>query len=125
MKITKLKISNYRSVEELELDLSPTYSTISGRNNAGKSNVFRIIQYLFGPDTTRRRFRMRNTLVSFQEDFPFWKRGKSDGEPIEICCTITIFRDQDSGLFQFIERFLKKPMEGECFVLALKKVITK
>lgn len=124
MKITRLTISNYRSLEDVELDFSQTYSTISGRNNAGKSNVFRVIQYLFGPDTTRHRFRMRNPLVSFQDDFPFWKREKDSKAPIEICCTIKIFRDQDSGLFHFIERFLKKPMKGGGFVLTLKKVIT-
>lgn len=49
MKIDRLTIKNYRSVRDLELDLSPRINVFIGANNVGKSNILSAMEYLLGP----------------------------------------------------------------------------
>ncbi len=49
MKIDRLTIKNYRSVHNLELDLSPRINVFIGANNVGKSNILSAMEYLLGP----------------------------------------------------------------------------
>lgn len=49
MKIDKLTIKNYKSVCNLELDLSPRINIFIGANNVGKSNILSAMEYLLGP----------------------------------------------------------------------------
>ena len=49
MKIDKLTIKNYRSVRDLELNLSPRINVFIGANNVGKSNILSAMEYLLGP----------------------------------------------------------------------------
>lgn len=124
VKIRTLKICNYRSLECVELSFASSYSTISGKNNAGKSSVFRIIHALFGGDVTRARYYARPSLISSQNDYPYWKRDRAKEEPIDVTCDVEVFRDQDSGLTQFIERFLKRPVDGSSFTVSLRKTVS-
>ena len=47
MRITKLYIQNFRSIENLSLDFPHFYTAICGKNDAGKSNVIRVLRLLF------------------------------------------------------------------------------
>ena len=47
MKLVSLAAKNYRTLEDIEIPFSKGYCTISGRNNAGKSSVIRLLQALF------------------------------------------------------------------------------
>lgn len=49
MKITKLTIKNYKSVRDLDLDLSPRINVFIGANNVGKSNILSAMEWLLGP----------------------------------------------------------------------------
>ena len=49
MKIKRLKIKNYRSIAELELDLSSRINVFIGANNVGKSNILSALEWLTGP----------------------------------------------------------------------------
>lgn len=55
MKITKIDIKRFRSIQSLVLNLNETnnFSTICGANNAGKTNVLRAINIFFKPDDYR------------------------------------------------------------------------
>lgn len=44
MRITRLKITNFRGIEALEAPVSPAGALVSGRNAAGKTSVLRAIQ---------------------------------------------------------------------------------
>ena len=46
MQIKKLRIRNFRSIEDLELKLGPI-AVLCGPNSCGKSNVLRAIEYAF------------------------------------------------------------------------------
>ena len=47
MEIKKLKISNYKSIEHIELDNVNAFSVFVGPNAAGKSNIFEAIEFFY------------------------------------------------------------------------------
>lgn len=49
MKIESLTIKNYRSIRDLQLELSPRINVFIGANNVGKSNIFSAMEWLLGP----------------------------------------------------------------------------
>ena len=51
MYLSRLIISNYRSIKLLDLKLSPTKNIIIGHNNAGKSNIIRALNIILGEQT--------------------------------------------------------------------------
>jgi putative ATP-dependent endonuclease of OLD family len=55
MAVKKLTVKNYRSIEDLELNLSPL-NAIIGPNNAGKSNILRAINVILGDTWPSRPF---------------------------------------------------------------------
>lgn len=47
MIIKKLNVQNYRTLENVEVEFKGYYTAISGKNNAGKSNIIRVIRGIF------------------------------------------------------------------------------
>ncbi len=48
MKITKITISNYKSIKHLEFELLPGLNAFVGANSAGKSNIFDAVNWVLG-----------------------------------------------------------------------------
>lgn len=48
MKITRVKIENYRSIKSLEFR-PKKLCAIVGENNVGKSNIFSALNFILGP----------------------------------------------------------------------------
>ncbi len=51
MYLSRLIISNYRSIKFLDLEFSPTKNVIIGHNNAGKSNIIKALNIILGEQT--------------------------------------------------------------------------
>ena len=51
MKITSLEVKNYRTLENINLMLSDGYNAVCGKNNSGKSNLFKAIRTIGNPYT--------------------------------------------------------------------------
>lgn len=49
MKIERILIKNYKSIKNLDLQLSPKTNIFIGENSVGKSNIFSAIEWLLGP----------------------------------------------------------------------------
>jgi len=49
MKITKIHIQNYKSIDNLNIKLNPKLNVFIGENGTGKSNIFDAINWLLGP----------------------------------------------------------------------------
>lgn len=49
MKINELTIRNYKSIKNLELELSPRINVFIGANNVGKSNILAAMEWLLDP----------------------------------------------------------------------------
>lgn len=120
MKISKLEITNYRSIDSLVLIFPTYYSAICGKNNAGKTNIVRAIQSLMpegGPFVYR-----SGDEISYKEDFPVWKKKEKSEEPINIALTLIVDKERDAGLRLFIEKFVKDLEDDSLEVrLSLKK----
>jgi putative ATP-dependent endonuclease of the OLD family len=100
MKIEKLKIENYRTIETLEIGLDSFYTAISGRNNSGKSNIIRILRFVLGENSM---FSGDEVEINYKSDFPIWK--KETNQPIRICATILLFKNFDSSLIKYVNTF--------------------
>jgi putative ATP-dependent endonuclease of the OLD family len=111
MKIKSLKIQNFRSIESLDLTFPRFYSAICGKNDSGKTNIVRAIRGLMkeeriydydeGPD------------FSFKEDYPKWKQSKSSQGKIFISIILSVNKDADEGLYQFVSTFLSLALTEE------------
>lgn len=100
MRLLSIKTKNYRTLADIELSFSRNYCTLSGRNNAGKSSVIRLLSILLG---RRSRFAWRDedSQFSFKEDRTQW--GKSN-TTIEVAYRLELTRNDDPALVSFIER---------------------
>ncbi len=50
MKLTHLRIQNFRPCREMHLEIGNMHALV-GANNAGKSSVLRALDFLFNPST--------------------------------------------------------------------------
>jgi putative ATP-dependent endonuclease of the OLD family len=106
MKICEIHLSNYRTAENLTLELAGNYVALSGKNNSGKSNVLRAIRVLFteeGPS-----FVTDGVELDYGVDFPKWKERDKDRAPITIAVVVRISKTQDTSIFRFLYEFLKR-----------------
>lgn len=113
MFIKKLIVKNYRTLENIEVNFNGYYTAISGKNNAGKSNIFRAIRGIFN-----RRVRLRMLGGAFlgmdgldwNDDITSWK--KDNKEDIKIELSIQIHRDNDATIYRFLTEFIFKDEEN-------------
>ena len=120
MKINKLEIINYRSINTLEISFPSFYTAICGKNNAGKTNIVRAIQSLLPEDSP---FSLHSgDEVSFKDDFPAWKKKEKSTETISVSLTATVDNEKDAGLHLFIKKFVTSASDAP---LEVKVTITK
>ena len=50
--LTRLRIQNYALIRELDVDLNPGFSIITGETGAGKSILLGALSLILGPDRT-------------------------------------------------------------------------
>jgi predicted ATP-dependent endonuclease of OLD family len=107
LRISKLKIKNYRTIENLSLDFSSYYTALCGKNDAGKSNVIRALQSVF--QIQSKFFFYRENSVSVKDDFTMWLERDTPLESrsidFEFCLEIT--KADDEGLYRFLQDYLK------------------
>ena len=86
MHLTRLQLSNFRSWTELELDLDPGITLISGANAAGKSNLVEAIYMLASLRSTRAQ--TEGELLRWDAPQPQVMRvagtAQRDGESVEV-----------------------------------------
>lgn len=108
MKIARLKVQNYRTLEVLDLSLPSFYSAICGKNDSGKTNVVSVIETLLRqgrppyfpyPLVERPEF-------SAKDDFTKWLEG--DPKKRRLCVSIDLLIDQarDAGPYSFLKDYL-------------------
>lgn len=79
VKITRIKIQNFRSIKKLEIFPTTSLNASIGENNVGKSNIFAAVNKLLGP-----RYPVRNLFVVDDH----YNRKKELNIKIEIDCKI-------------------------------------
>lgn len=120
MRLLKISTKNYRTLQDLTLTFSKHYCTISGRNNAGKSCVIRLLSTLFG---VRARFPWLATAsgYDYKEDKTQWVK---QSIPISLSFELELTRDEDPALLSFIEKMGAKSVQKQSIPLTLSYTLT-
>lgn len=106
MRLLELRIQNYRTITNLSLSFPSYYTAICGRNDAGKTNLIRVLRSAFqNPD---RPFIFQEEEISIKEDFPKWLEGNTSAaaRSITLSFVLEISKESDEGLHRFIQDYL-------------------
>ncbi len=115
MRLKSITTKNYRTLHDLGLSFSNSYCTISGRNNAGKSCVIRLLSALFRV-RTRYPWQLDESGLDYKEDKTQWIK---DAEPILVSFNLEITRSEDPALISFIEKIATKRIERQQVALCV------
>lgn len=122
MKLQKLALKNFRSIEDLVLEFPSYYTAVSGKNNSGKSNLLEALKSLFERET-QFPFRSGESL-NHSDDFPIWK-AKDDSSSIVVSLVLQIDRTRDSSVFKLATDFFNLSEEIYEITLELTAEYTK
>lgn len=118
MKITSLRIRNFRTLEDVHLDFPSSYAAICGPNDSGKTNVVRAIRALMKEELPFQMVSFEGEEeVTLKDDYPKWKDTPSAERSIEFEITIEVDSDRDTGFYQFLTKQLT--LEDPAAILAL------
>jgi len=104
MKINSISVKNYRVLEDVNITFEEGYCTISGKNNAGKSCILRIILSLLYIDNQRTPWSHQAYDISYKEDRTQWG---SEGDQIIFKCTLFLSVNDDISMVNYINRQMK------------------
>ncbi len=117
MKISKLKIRNYRTLENVDLNFSDSFSAICGPNDCGKTNVVRVIRALM---RSQDRYVYHEAAeITAKDNYPKWKQSESGDKAIQITLEIIIDKDKDVGLYQFSIKHLSLANQAQTLTLEI------
>jgi len=116
LKIESVHIKNFRTLENVKVCFDSYYSAISGRNNAGKTNLIKVIRTIFRGDTHKMFSFREEEDIEYRDDLTQWA---TDNPDIELEYEISVNPTSDPGLFTFIEKIYEKKIEGECASLRI------
>lgn len=108
MIIQSITAKNYRTLQDLHLPFAGNYCTISGKNNAGKSAVIRLLSSMFR-GSLGLPWEPAPRGLDYQEDRTQWVKR---GEPISITYRFLLSRNDDPALIAFIEKISRIESSG-------------
>jgi len=100
LKILSLAASNYRTLEEITINFNKNYCAISGKNNAGKSNIIRLLLHLLHPEPVRPWMRDEQQ-IEYKDDKTQWVKNDED---IEVTYEFCLSKNDDHELITFVEK---------------------
>lgn len=117
MRIDHLSVKNYRTLVDCSIDFPEYYSAISGKNNAGKSNLLKVMRAFFIEEDVFDPYGGEVMSVVHKTDYPLWKRKDEIKDPIQFKMRIRVHRHKDEGLFKFVQTFLSFTCSEDDLVL--------
>lgn len=120
MRLLSIAAKNYRTLENTTINFASHYCTISGKNNAGKSAVIRLISTLFRNKRTP-FWAPESARFDYKRDKTQWIKSQ---EPIRIEYALELTRDSDLALVSFIEKIASVSIEHELTRLEVCYTIT-
>lgn len=117
MRIEHISVKNYRTLVDCSINFPDYYSAISGKNNAGKSNLLRVMRAFFTDEDEFDPFGGESTSISHKNDYPVWKRKDETKEPIVFLMRILVHKNRDEGLFKFVQTFLSLICDADDLIL--------
>jgi putative ATP-dependent endonuclease of the OLD family len=119
MKISKLKIQNYRTLEKVDLHFNHSFTAICGPNDCGKTNIVRVIRALMREDD-RFSYREIEEIIA-KDNYPKWKQSEAD-KTIQITFELELDKDRDIGLYQFAIKHLSLSTQAQVLVFEMTVV---
>jgi hypothetical protein len=107
MRLTSIHTTKYRTLDGVTLSFCKNYCTISGRNNAGKSSVIRLLSALFRTAPSY-PWALSDSGFDYKEDKTQWVK---DAGAIEVTYTLSLTKEEDPALISFIEKIASKKVE--------------
>lgn len=107
MRISEIRIQNYRTIVDLSIKFPRYYTAICGRNDAGKSNIIRVLRSAFQrPD--RPFYIFEDLDLAIKENFTKWREKDvvSGDRFIHVDLVLEISQGDDEGLHLFLSTFL-------------------
>ena len=121
MRIASLRISNYRTLESLDVDFSPTYSAICGANDSGKTNVVRAIRSLAKEMSPTPIVYDEEDELSLKNDYPKWKEAERSKREIVLSLSLVLDQKRDVGFYQFVTKQLSIDPAPETLELTIEQ----
>ena len=124
MKITSLRIRNFRTLEDVHLDFPSSYAAICGPNDSGKTNVVRAVRALMKEESPFQMisFEREEEEVTLKDDYPKWKDTPSAERRIEFEITVEVDSDRDTGFYQFLTKQLTLEEPADTLALTIQIV---
>ena len=111
MRLTKLKIENFRTLEDIEVSFPHYYSAICGKNDSGKTNIVRAVRGLMNEHDPFGL--IDEDEISLKTDFTKWKQTELDDREIKIAMSLSANKNADAGLFEFLVNYLSLTIAGD------------
>jgi len=127
MKIKTLELTNFRSFEHCEVTFDNFYTAVSGKNNAGKSNLFKAIRLIFGYEDYFDPFYNPEEELNYATVFPQWLFDDSEPpkSPVTIRAVLEVEEGQDEGLFKLMKALYEKETQNlHIITLAIAIIIS-
>lgn len=120
MHLKSISTKNYRTLENIHIDFSNGYCTISGQNNAGKSSVIRLLSTLFMSGSPY-AWKLDIDDFEYKEDKTQWVK---NDEPISIQYSLVMTKNDDPALISFVEKIASQEIKEEEVCLCLSYSIS-
>lgn len=127
MKITKIKIQNYRLLKSLEVKLEDDLSLIIGKNNSGKTSLLTIMEKFIGSKSSLNDFSCDDFNIEFQKELKTLI--DSEEELANACLGISLklfieYNERDD-LSNISKVMMDLDPDNKTIVLAFEYVLTK
>ena len=111
MFINKLSAKNYRTLEDFSICFNNYYTAISGKNNAGKSNILRAIRAIID---TNSHFRIRGYSITsgfnWKDEVTSWK--SESKEDLSLAIEFKISKETDTEIYKYLTGFIVKDSQA-------------
>lgn len=101
MKIDKIIIRNFRTLENVAISFDGYFSSISGRNNAGKTSIIKAVKSLFKGQEREFIFVNEDEDISYSSSKTQWVK---DSPCIKFQYLLTATKEADPGLYSFSKK---------------------
>ncbi|MBX3506175.1 MAG: AAA family ATPase [Parvibaculum sp.] len=99
-----MKVDNFRSLECMSLEFPGFYTAICGKNDAGKTNIVRVLQGLMKNEEP---YEIRTeSEFNVKDDYPKWKDADLKDRVIRLNVELSVNSISDEGLFEFLTTYL-------------------
>ncbi len=122
MRLISINATNYRTLQDTRLIFAKNYCTISGKNNAGKSAVIRLLSTLFRSKSTPIWLGLNDEQrFDYKEDRTQWAKQPA---PIQVYYELELSKDDDPALLSFIEKIASTTIDRPTVALRIGYTVT-